>query len=74
MNRQKGKAIVLLLLKAKIGVDVVISNFLLMLYLSFYMIQNFAATNIALTFLILPIVIFFVFVTLVSLRYLMDKS
>jgi hypothetical protein len=74
VDRQKGKAIILVLLKTLAGIGIAVVDFVLMLALSFYIIQTYAASDIALTFLILPVIIGFTFLTLFVLRCLMGRS
>ena len=74
MDRQKGKVIILIVLKTLAGIGIAVVDFVLMLALSFYIIQTYAASDIALTFLILPVIIGFTFLTLFVFRCLMGRS
>jgi len=74
VSKQNGKSIVIILLKIGAGIGIAVVDFLLMLALSFYIIQTYAASDVALTFLILPVIMGFTFLTLFVLRCLMGRN
>jgi hypothetical protein len=58
------------ILQAKIVIDIVAFNLILMLLISIYIIQTLVPLNFLYVFLTLPAIVFFAFLILVSLNYL----